>query len=110
MTPDTQKCASASWSRWNSFRPEFPNRIDEVIIFHSLRKDELRHIVKLQVQRLEQRLADQKMSLRLSDAALDFLAWEVGYDPVYGARPLETSHSTGTGNPNCQADSPWRVQ
>ncbi len=72
----------------NSFRPEFLNRIDEVIIFHSLRKDELRHIVKLQVQRLEQRLADRKMSLRLSDAALDFLA-EVGYDPVYGARPLK---------------------
>jgi len=72
----------------NSFRPEFLNRIDEVIIFHSLRKDELRQIVKLQVQRLEKRLADRKMSLRLSDAALDFLA-EVGYDPVYGARPLK---------------------
>jgi len=72
----------------NSFRPEFLNRIDEVIIFHSLRKDELRQIVKLQVLRLEQRLADRKMSLRLSDAALDFLA-EVGYDPVYGARPLK---------------------
>jgi len=72
----------------NSFRPEFLNRIDEVIIFHSLRKDELRQIVKLQVQRLKKRLADRKMSLRLSDAALDFLA-EVGFDPVFGARPLK---------------------
>ncbi|HEY9847530.1 MAG TPA: AAA family ATPase, partial [Candidatus Caenarcaniphilales bacterium] len=71
-----------------NFRPEFLNRIDEVIIFHSLRKDELRQIVKLQVQRLEQRLTDRKMSLRLSEAALDFLA-DVGYDPVYGARPLK---------------------
>ncbi|MFM7425968.1 MAG: ATP-dependent chaperone ClpB [Elainella sp.] len=71
-----------------NFRPEFLNRIDEVIIFHGLQKAELRHIVQLQVQRLSQRLADRKMSLRLSDAALDFLA-EVGYDPVYGARPLK---------------------
>jgi ATP-dependent Clp protease ATP-binding subunit ClpB len=72
----------------SNFRPEFLNRIDEFIIFHSLQKSELREIVKLQVQRLEQRLADRKMGLRLSEAALDFLA-EVGYDPVYGARPLK---------------------
>jgi len=72
----------------NSFRPEFLNRIDEIIIFHSLKKTELREIVKLQVERLSRRLSDRKMSLRLSDAALDFLA-EVGYDPVYGARPLK---------------------
>lgn len=72
----------------NSFRPEFLNRIDEIIIFHALQKQELRHIVKLQVQRLSQRLTDRKMSLKLSDAALDFLA-EVGYDPVFGARPLK---------------------
>ncbi|HEY9780600.1 MAG TPA: ATP-dependent chaperone ClpB [Leptolyngbyaceae cyanobacterium] len=72
----------------NNFRPEFLNRIDEIIIFHALNRAELRHIVKLQVQRLEQRLGDRKMSLRLADAALDFLA-EVGYDPVFGARPLK---------------------
>jgi ATP-dependent Clp protease ATP-binding subunit ClpB len=71
-----------------SFRPEFLNRIDEIIIFHSLKKSELREIVKLQVQRLAQRLSDRKMSLRLSESALDFLA-EVGYDPVFGARPLK---------------------
>ncbi|MEH2180889.1 ATP-dependent chaperone ClpB [Nostoc sp.] len=72
----------------NSFRPEFLNRIDEIIIFHGLDKQELRQIVLLQVQRLRQRLGDRKISLKLSDAALDFLA-EVGYDPVYGARPLK---------------------
>ncbi|MEH2143979.1 ATP-dependent chaperone ClpB [Nostoc sp.] len=72
----------------NSFRPEFLNRIDEIIIFHGLDKKELRQIVLLQVERLRQRLSDRKISLKLSDAALDFLA-EVGYDPVYGARPLK---------------------
>jgi ATP-dependent Clp protease ATP-binding subunit ClpB len=72
----------------NSFRPEFLNRIDEVIIFHALVKSQLRQIVKLQVQRLEERLAEQKLALKLSDAALDFIA-EVGYDPVYGGRPLK---------------------
>jgi ATP-dependent Clp protease ATP-binding subunit ClpB len=72
----------------SSFRPEFLNRIDELIIFHSLRREELRRIVKLQVQRLEKRLAERRMTLKFSDAALDFIA-EVGYDPVYGARPLK---------------------
>ena len=72
----------------SSFRPEFLNRIDEVIIFHTLQKHQLRNIVQLQTLRLEQRLAERKMSLKLSDAALDFLA-ELGYDPVFGARPLK---------------------
>jgi ATP-dependent Clp protease ATP-binding subunit ClpB len=71
-----------------SFRPEFLNRIDELIIFHALRKSELREIVRLQTVRLSKRLVDRKMSLKLSDAALDFLV-DVGYDPVYGARPLK---------------------
>ncbi|MGB3240519.1 MAG: ATP-dependent chaperone ClpB [Geitlerinemataceae cyanobacterium] len=72
----------------SQFRPEFLNRIDETIIFHALQKSELREIVKLQIQRLESRLAERKMSLKLSDEAIDFIA-EVGYDPVYGARPLK---------------------
>lgn len=71
-----------------TFRPEFLNRIDEMIIFHGLSKTELRQIVLLQVKRLEKRLADRKMSLKLSESAIDFLA-EIGYDPVYGARPLK---------------------
>ena len=72
----------------DSFRPEFLNRIDEIIIFHGLTKEQLQPIVKLQVQGLEKRLADQKLSLKLSEHAIDFLA-ELGYDPVYGARPLK---------------------
>ena len=72
----------------SSFRPEFLNRIDEIIIFHALHKGELRQIVQFQVERLRKRLSDRKMSLKLSDTAIDFLS-EVGYDPVFGARPLK---------------------
>ncbi len=72
----------------NSFRPEFLNRVDETIIFHALKQSELRRIVQFQVARLSERLSDRKISLKLTDAALDFLA-EVGYDPVFGARPLK---------------------
>jgi ATP-dependent Clp protease ATP-binding subunit ClpB len=72
----------------DSFRPEFLNRIDEIIIFHPLLKSQLRNIVKLQIKRLEDRLLEQKIGLNLSESALDFLA-EIGYDPVFGARPLK---------------------
>jgi ATP-dependent Clp protease ATP-binding subunit ClpB len=72
----------------SQFRPEFLNRIDETIIFHALQKSELREIVKLQIQRLESRLNERKMVLKLSDEAINFIA-EVGYDPVYGARPIK---------------------
>jgi ATP-dependent Clp protease ATP-binding subunit ClpB len=72
----------------HNFRPEFLNRIDDTIIFHSLQKSQLRSIVKIQVARLEKRLTDRKLSLKLAESALDFLA-NVGYDPVYGARPLK---------------------
>ena len=72
----------------HSFRPEFLNRIDDTIIFHTLQKDQLRSIVKIQIARLEKRLVDRKLSLKLADSALDFLT-NVGYDPVYGARPLK---------------------
>jgi ATP-dependent Clp protease ATP-binding subunit ClpB len=70
------------------FRPEFLNRLDETIIFHSLKQEELRQIVDLQVQRLAKRLEDKKLGLQLNADALDWLA-DVGYDPVYGARPLK---------------------
>jgi ATP-dependent Clp protease ATP-binding subunit ClpB len=70
------------------FRPEFLNRLDETIIFHSLRQEELRQIVDLQVRRLAARLEDRKLGLQLNADALDWLA-SVGYDPVYGARPLK---------------------
>jgi ATP-dependent Clp protease ATP-binding subunit ClpB len=70
------------------FRPEFLNRLDDQIIFHSLRKDELKQIVTLQVARLQQRLEARKLDLQLSPEASDWLA-NAGYDPVYGARPLK---------------------
>jgi ATP-dependent Clp protease ATP-binding subunit ClpB len=72
----------------NHFRPEFLNRLDETIIFHSLRADELRQIVDLQVARLVKRLEERKIGLVLTPEALDQLAAS-GYDPVYGARPLK---------------------
>ena len=70
------------------FRPEFLNRLDDQIIFHSLRKEELKQIVTLQVARLQQRLEARKLDLQLSPEASDWLA-NAGYDPVYGARPLK---------------------
>ena len=70
------------------FRPEFINRIDDVIVFHALGRDHVREIVRIQLGRLTERLADRRMAIELSDAALDLLA-ERGFDPVYGARPLK---------------------
>jgi ATP-dependent Clp protease ATP-binding subunit ClpB len=69
-------------------RPELLNRIDEVVIFHQLRREELAHIVEIQLTRLRKRLAERGMSLALSDEAKHHLA-EEGFDPVYGARPLK---------------------
>ncbi|MER3435120.1 MAG: ATP-dependent chaperone ClpB [Mastigocladus sp. ERB_26_2] len=85
-----------------NFRPEFLNRIDEIIIFHSLQSQQLREIVKLQVQRLEQRLVERKLALKLSEEALDLLA-QVGYDPVYGARPLKRAIQTELETPIAKA-------
>ncbi|BAW95559.1 endopeptidase Clp ATP-binding chain B1 [[Synechococcus] sp. NIES-970] len=71
-----------------NFRPEFLNRIDELIIFHGLQKEQLRSIVQLQIRRLAERLAEQKINIQFTPEAYDFIA-EVGYNPVYGARPLK---------------------
>lgn len=70
------------------FRPEFLNRIDEIVIFKPLDREQLRVIVDLQLERLRARLADRDLDLEVSDAAKDRLA-TVGYDPAYGARPLK---------------------
>jgi ATP-dependent Clp protease ATP-binding subunit ClpB len=70
------------------FRPEFLNRIDDIIIFDRLSEEELKKIVEIQLKRLVRRLEDRKIRLELSDAAKAFVARE-GYDPVYGARPLK---------------------
>ncbi len=71
-----------------SFRPEFLNRVDEIVVFHPLAREQLREIVEIQLGRLRQRLEERKIELELSDKALDYLA-ERGYDPSYGARPLK---------------------
>jgi ATP-dependent Clp protease ATP-binding subunit ClpB len=70
------------------FRPEFLNRIDEIIIFHSLGREHLARIIDIQVGLLIQRLAEQKYSISLTEAAKEYLI-EVGYDPSFGARPLK---------------------
>ncbi|MEJ2605528.1 MAG: ATP-dependent chaperone ClpB, partial [Anaerolineales bacterium] len=70
------------------FRPEFLNRIDEIVIFHKLKKEDLRQIVDIQLRRVSARLAEQGFGLRLSEEAKAYLA-EIGYDPVFGARPLK---------------------
>ncbi|RUR76769.1 ATP-dependent chaperone ClpB [Chlorogloeopsis fritschii PCC 9212] len=70
------------------FRPEFLNRVDDLIIFHPLNRSEMRQIVRIQLKRVENLLSDQKISLEISPSACDYLV-EVGYDPVYGARPIK---------------------
>nr|BBH89960.1 chaperone protein ClpB [Thermosporothrix sp. COM3] len=74
--------------REEGFRPEFINRIDEIIVFHSIGREQVKHIVDIQINRLRPRLAERHVTLRLTDAAKDLLAQE-GYDPQFGARPLK---------------------
>ena len=70
------------------FRPEFINRVDEIVVFHPLDRKQIRAIASIQIEGLRKRLADRDMSLEISDQALDLLG-NVGFDPVYGARPLK---------------------
>jgi ATP-dependent Clp protease ATP-binding subunit ClpB len=70
------------------FRPEFLNRVDEIVLFHQLTREDIKRIVEIQLVRVQKRLADQNMTLQVSDAAKELIARE-GYDPVFGARPLK---------------------
>jgi ATP-dependent Clp protease ATP-binding subunit ClpB len=70
------------------FRPEFINRVDEIIVFRQLTREQLAQIVDIQLQQLQKRLADRKIEIRVTQAAKELLA-ERGWDPVYGARPLK---------------------
>ncbi len=72
----------------SSFRPEFLNRVDEIILFHRLQRSEMGRIVDIQMQRLSRLLEDRKITLSLDDKARDWLAAK-GWDPAYGARPLK---------------------
>ena len=80
------------------FRPEFLNRIDDLILFHALSKKELRNIVTIQLKRIYRLLSDQKITLEMSEAAIDRVA-ESGYDPAYGARPLKRAIQRELENP-----------
>jgi len=80
------------------FRPEFVNRIDEIVVFHALAQAQIRGIARIQLQRLEQRLAQMEIGLQVSDAALDLISAE-GFDPVYGARPLKRAIQSEIENP-----------
>ena len=80
------------------FRPEFVNRIDEMVVFRPLGRGEVRAIVDLEVGRLRARLAERGVGLSVSDAALDRIA-DVGHDPAYGARPLKRAFRVEVENP-----------
>jgi ATP-dependent Clp protease ATP-binding subunit ClpB len=83
------------------FRPEFINRVDDVVVFHPLSREHIRSIVDIQLAYLHARLADREMQIHLSDAARDRLA-EAGFDPVYGARPLKRAIQQQVENPLAQ--------
>lgn len=84
------------------FRPEFINRVDDVVVFHPLQKSQIRAIADIQLSHLRKRLAEKEMGLELTDAALDRLS-EAGFDPVYGARPLKRVIQHELENPLAQA-------
>ena len=82
----------------NHFRPEFINRIDEIVVFHALAADHIRSIARIQLRRLEERLAQRDLALTVTDRALDEIA-KVGFDPVFGARPLKRAIQQHIENP-----------
>ena len=71
-----------------TFKPEFLNRVDDVVIYHALGEEQIAHILDIQLGQLHKRLASRRLTLELSEAARNFLARR-GYDPQYGARPLK---------------------
>ncbi len=81
-----------------NFKPEFLNRIDDIIIFHNLTAEQTREIVGIQIKRLSARLSEKKINLVISDGAMSFLA-DKGYDPIYGARPLKRAIQKYIENP-----------
>jgi ATP-dependent Clp protease ATP-binding subunit ClpB len=96
MDPDTKREMVMAVVR-STFKPEFLNRLDDVVLFDPLSTDELARIVDLQVALLAARLADRRLTLQVYDAARDWLAL-AGFDPVYGARPLRRLVQTEIGD------------
>jgi ATP-dependent Clp protease ATP-binding subunit ClpB len=95
--PEEQKREAALRAAREHFKPEFINRLDDIVVFHSLGTEELTHIVDLQIARLAQRLKDRRLELHVTDAAREWLALN-GFDPVYGARPLRRLVQTAIGD------------
>ena len=81
-----------------TFRPEFINRLDEIIVFHELTEEQLRIIVDLMVVDLQERLSERKLTLEITDGAKSWLA-KVGFDPLFGARPLRRAVERHVENP-----------
>ena len=84
------------------FRPEFINRIDEVVVFHSLGEKHIASIARIQLKRLEGRLAALELGLQITDTALALIS-EAGFDPIYGARPLKRAIQNEIENPLSKA-------
>ena len=101
MSPDSRREAVLAAVR-TAFKPEFLNRLDEVVVFDALGQEELARIVDLQVDLLRRRLADRRLELDVTPAARDWLA-RTGFDPVYGARPLRRLVQSAIGDPLARA-------
>ncbi|MDP1696745.1 MAG: ATP-dependent chaperone ClpB [Xanthomonadaceae bacterium] len=97
----TQIKASVMGAVQGHFRPEFINRLDEIVVFHPLAKDQIRAIAAIQIQHLQKRLVERQIKLELSDVALTLLG-DAGFDPVYGARPLKRAIQQQLENPLAQ--------
>jgi ATP-dependent Clp protease ATP-binding subunit ClpB len=95
--PEEQKREAALRAAREHFKPEFINRLDDIVVFHSLGTEQLTAIVDLQVERLQQRLADRRLDLQVTPGAREWLAL-TGFDPVYGARPLRRLVQTSIGD------------
>src|SRR3546814_9058329 len=83
------------------FRPEFINRLDDIVVFHPLDKAQIKEIARIQMRGLERRLAERGIRIEVSDKAFDLLG-NVGFDPVYGARPLKRAIQQQLENPLAQ--------
>jgi ATP-dependent Clp protease ATP-binding subunit ClpB len=91
-----------------AFRPEFLNRLDEILLFRRLSRDDMKGIVGIQIERLKRLLAERKITIELDAAAMAWLA-NAGYDPVYGARPLKRVIQRELQNPLAQSILEGRI-
>ncbi len=101
LTPDMRRAAVMGAVRM-AFKPEFVNRLDDIVVFDALGRDDLTRIVDLQVAKLAERLAGRRLTLTVSEKARAWLS-DTGYDPVYGARPLRRLVQTAIGDPLARA-------